>query len=97
MPLQQNGEQGPQPRKGSGQRGISISLARLRHLGIHFALFDGLERLALWPTIHPKVDIPYTVFLAQVRADNVSKVHIVKDAITGSFVKPLQRLRKDSW
>ncbi|HVB80671.1 MAG TPA: ATP-dependent zinc metalloprotease FtsH [Candidatus Binataceae bacterium] len=35
------------------------------------------------------VDIPYSTFLEQVRADNVSKIHIAADAITGTFVKPL--------
>jgi len=44
--------------------------------------------VSLWPRAHPEVDIPYSTFLAQVRADNVSKVHIVGDGITGTFVKP---------
>jgi cell division protease FtsH len=44
--------------------------------------------LSLWPRSNPKVNIPYSTFLEQVRADNVSKVHIVGDSITGTFVKP---------
>lgn len=45
--------------------------------------------MTFWPRTHPRaVDIPYTVFLAQVRADNVAKVQISGDKITGSFVKP---------
>lgn len=45
--------------------------------------------MTFWPRTHPRVvDIPYTVFLGQVRSDNVSKVQISTDKITGSFVKP---------
>src|SRR5437899_1403923 len=42
------------------------------------------------PAPRPEVSIPYTTLLAQVRAGNVAKVRIVGDAISGSFVKPLQ-------
>ena len=42
------------------------------------------------PAPRPEVNIPYTTLLAQVRAGNVAKVRIVGDAISGSFVKPLQ-------
>lgn len=45
---------------------------------------------ALWPQARPEVTIPYTTFLAQVRADNVAKVHIEGDEITGAFVKPFK-------
>ena len=34
-------------------------------------------------------DIPYSTFLEQVRADNVSKVHLIADTITGTLAKPL--------
>jgi cell division protease FtsH len=44
--------------------------------------------LALWPHGKPAANIPYTTFLAQVRANNVSQVHIVGDSITGDFIKP---------
>src|SRR5712691_7857062 len=45
--------------------------------------------MTFWPRAHPReVDIPYTAFLAQVRADNVTKVQISGDKIIGSFVKP---------
>lgn len=50
--------------------------------------------LMLWyvtglrPQSQPKAPIPYSVFLAQIRADNVSRVHIVGAAIDGSFTKP---------
>lgn len=46
--------------------------------------------LAQWPQPHPQANLPYTTFLAQVRADNVSKVHIAGASITGVFVKPVQ-------
>src|SRR5437867_3451307 len=46
--------------------------------------------IALWPTNRPEVQIPYTTFVAQVRADNVAKVHIVGAVITGQFVQPFQ-------
>jgi cell division protease FtsH len=42
-----------------------------------------------WPTNQPEITIPYSTFLDQVRADNVTKVLIVGDEITGSFAKPL--------
>jgi cell division protease FtsH len=45
--------------------------------------------LRLWPTARAEVDIPYTAFLAQVRADNIASIHIAGDQITGTFVKPL--------
>ena len=34
-------------------------------------------------------DIPYSTFLEQVHADNVSKVHVAGDTIAGTLVKPL--------
>ena len=45
--------------------------------------------IALWPRSTPEVDVPYSTFLEQIRADNVSKVHIIGDGITGAFAKPL--------
>ncbi|HEX2227764.1 MAG TPA: ATP-dependent zinc metalloprotease FtsH [Candidatus Binatia bacterium] len=36
-----------------------------------------------------EINVPYTVFLEQVRADNVARVQILGDKITGSFVKPV--------
>ncbi|MBV8774866.1 MAG: ATP-dependent metallopeptidase FtsH/Yme1/Tma family protein [Deltaproteobacteria bacterium] len=42
-----------------------------------------------WPSQNNIVSIPYSTFLAQVRANNVSKVHIVGDDISGDFLKPL--------
>jgi cell division protease FtsH len=39
------------------------------------------------PQSQPKANIPYSTFLRQVRAANVSSVHISGDEITGKFVK----------
>lgn len=45
--------------------------------------------VALWPKAVPEVEIPYTAFVAQVKADNVARVKITGDEITGQFVKPI--------
>jgi cell division protease FtsH len=45
---------------------------------------------AFWPRPRLQVvNIPYSTFVAQVRADNVSKVQIVAAGISGEFVHPL--------
>jgi cell division protease FtsH len=44
--------------------------------------------LLFWPVSQPEVSLPYSTFLAQVRADNVAKVNISGDKITGSFAEP---------
>lgn len=41
-----------------------------------------------WPGARTEVTLPYTTFLDQVRTDNVTKVLIVNDTITGVFAKP---------
>jgi cell division protease FtsH len=41
------------------------------------------------PKSQPAAAIPYTTFVAQVRADNVASVDIKGGAITGKFVKPI--------
>jgi cell division protease FtsH len=43
----------------------------------------------LWPRSQPKAQVPYSVFLEQIREDNVQSVHIAADAIDGAFAKPL--------
>jgi cell division protease FtsH len=43
----------------------------------------------LRPEASPEVNLPYSVFLDQVQAGNVTKVHIVGDKITGFFAKPI--------
>jgi cell division protease FtsH len=46
--------------------------------------------LTLWPQAHPEVEVPYSIFLSQVRSGNISAVRIVGDLISGSFVKPFR-------
>jgi cell division protease FtsH len=63
----------------------------LRTNGFWWAILLGLliwNMLTFWPVARPEAPIPYTTFLAQVRADNVASVHITGDAITGTFVRP---------
>jgi cell division protease FtsH len=63
-----------------------------QNLWLWWLIFAGLlawNLFAWWPSEADLVNIPYSTFLNQVRADNVSKVHIVGDDITGQFVKPL--------
>jgi cell division protease FtsH len=56
-------------------------------LMISFLIWDVIA--IFWPrTQTPVAIIPYSTFLSQVRADNVSSVHIVNAAITGTFTKP---------
>ncbi len=45
--------------------------------------------LSWWPQSRPHANIPYSTFLAQVRADNVSTVHISGSEIDGVFVKAI--------
>ncbi|HLK10714.1 MAG TPA: ATP-dependent zinc metalloprotease FtsH [Candidatus Binatia bacterium] len=45
--------------------------------------------LVFWPRPRPEVRVPYTRFVAAVRADDVARVQIVGDEITGWLVKPL--------
>jgi cell division protease FtsH len=54
-----------------------------------FAVLAVWNLFAWWPSQNNVVNIPYSTFLAQVRANNVSKVHIVGDDLTGDFVKPI--------
>jgi cell division protease FtsH len=46
--------------------------------------------VVFWPKRSPEAEIPYTTFLAQVRGDNVSRVLIVGDRISGTLVKPIR-------
>jgi cell division protease FtsH len=54
-----------------------------------FAALMAWNLFAWWPSQSSIVSIPYSTLLSQVRANNVSRVHIVGDDITGEFVKPL--------
>jgi hypothetical protein len=45
--------------------------------------------LLFWPRSQTEVDIPYSTFLAHVRAGNVTQVQIAGDQITGSFAQAI--------
>lgn len=58
---------------------------------IWWLIFIGLliwNILSFWPAPTPEVTIPYTTFVDQVKADNVSAVKITGDSITGQFAQP---------
>ncbi len=44
---------------------------------------------AFWPSSRPEVSLPYSAFLAQVRAGNVTSVRISGSEITGKFTQPV--------
>jgi cell division protease FtsH len=44
---------------------------------------------ALWPSSRPEVSLPYSVFLTQVQAGNVTSVQISGSEITGQFAQPV--------
>ena len=46
------------------------------------------DLILFWPRSHPEASIPYSTFLAQIRADNIPNVHVVGASITGSFARP---------
>ena len=59
---------------------------------ISWIIFVLLMLWNLWsfvPRSTPEVALPYTAFVAQVGAGNVSSVRIVGEAITGGFVHPI--------
>jgi len=45
--------------------------------------------ISFWPQAAPQVNIPYSTFINQVQNDNVTKVKIVGDEISGSFANPI--------
>jgi cell division protease FtsH len=63
----------------------------LRRISIWWLILLGLMIWNIWsllPASQPEADIPYSTFLSQVQAGNVTKVSISGDEITGSFAKP---------
>ena len=46
--------------------------------------------ITFWPKTAAQATLPYTTFLDQVRSDNLAKVHISGDQITGTFVKDFE-------
>jgi cell division protease FtsH len=47
------------------------------------------DLILFWPRSHPEANLPYSTFLAQVRADNITRVRIEGADITGAFAKPI--------
>ncbi|HLY37450.1 MAG TPA: ATP-dependent zinc metalloprotease FtsH [Candidatus Binatia bacterium] len=43
-----------------------------------------------WPRGSPEAPLPYSAFVAEVRADRVARVEIEGDRLTGSFTKPVR-------
>jgi cell division protease FtsH len=63
-----------------------------RHLWFWWLIMLGLivwNLMSFWPQAHPEVNLPYSAFLEQVRQNNVAKVRISGERITGSFKKPI--------
>ena len=73
----------PEPPESTGTQGVWIWLAVLAGLMIwNFVVF--------WPKENLEVEIPYSRFLQEVKADNVASVNIDGEEITGTFIKSPQ-------
>ncbi len=81
--------QGPQRPQGSKPGPHNQVPGNLWFWWIILAILAVWNILALWPHGKQSAHIPYSTFLAQVRANNVSQVHIVGDSITGDFINPV--------
>jgi cell division protease FtsH len=57
---------------------------------VMLAVVAAWDLFLFWPQPKGRAKIPYSTFLAQIRAENVSKVRIMGASITGTFVKPLE-------
>jgi cell division protease FtsH len=80
--------QNPKPQGKKPESGVQFSQS-LWFWWLVSAALIGWSLFSLWPGLSSEVvDIPYSTFLEQVRADNVSKVHIAADTINGAVVKP---------
>ncbi len=83
--------QGPQvQQKPSGQQDPVVKPPSPRSLLMWWAVMIGLliwNILIFWPKTSSEVTLPYTIFLEQVRSDNVAKVVVTGDQITGTFKK----------
>lgn len=83
MPDQQNSPRQRPPRPGERP------LKPFPYWWLFLALLLLWTVLSWWPQPHPRANIPYSTFVAQVRANNISSVHVTGSTITGTFVKPL--------
>lgn len=75
-------------RQGPGQ---GLQPKQLNNL-FWWVVFIGLliwNIIAFWRPANPTADIPYTAFLDQVQADNVAKINLTGDEISGTFVQPV--------
>ncbi|HXW83943.1 MAG TPA: ATP-dependent zinc metalloprotease FtsH [Candidatus Binataceae bacterium] len=86
----------PRPRAKDSGDGGKQTLRQPAPSGLNFfwILWLLIGAWMLWSTLTPRnsspqIELPYTTFLAQVRADNVSKVLIADAQISGDFVKPM--------
>jgi cell division protease FtsH len=87
-----NQRQGKSNERRQSPRGPDARQQLPMNLWFWWLIFSALlawNLFAWWPTQSSTVIIPYSTFLTQLRTDNVSKVHIVGDDISGEFVKPL--------
>ncbi len=85
MPLQPEMREKP-----DGQRGTGKLQHSPRGALIWWLVMAGLMAwnvVTFWPKTNPEVTLPYTTFLDQVRSDNVAKVQVTGDEITGTFIK----------
>src|SRR5580704_6777585 len=83
MAAGETGPQAPKPKPGN-QPSSNIWFWWLILVGL-----AAWNVVALWPHGPELAAIPYSTFLDQLRAGNVSQVHIIGDRITGTFAKPL--------
>jgi cell division protease FtsH len=84
--MRQTAQHGPEKR--TPEKGSRLSATVLVWWLLSLALFVWYVT-GLLPSSQSKARIPYSVFLEQMNAGNVSRVHIAGDAIDGAFVKPL--------
>jgi cell division protease FtsH len=70
-------------------QGTRPQLPNLWFWWLIFAALLAWNFFAWWPSQSDTVTIPYSTFLTQVRADNVIRVQVVGDEISGELVKPL--------
>jgi cell division protease FtsH len=76
--------------KSDGQHGPGKPQPSPRGALIWWLVMFGLlawNVVTFWPKTNPEVTLPYTTFLDQVRSDNVAKVQVTGDQITGTFIK----------
>ena len=81
-----NGPPPPGPGQGAGR----IRIPRWLSIAILVGLLLWNAYLLLAPTAVPSVDVPYSTFLDQARADNVATITLSGQAVTGTFRTAIQ-------